>query len=626
MTLVFSILTIQTLLGVLDTFWNHEIVEKLPGRRGARHELAAHALRAFAYAGLFLALAWREWHGAWALAVAGVLLFETVVTLVDFVIEDRTRRLSAFERVLHTVLTLLFGVVLMALAPQLVAWFELPTAVVATSHGGFSLLFTGFAVGMAAWGIRDGIAALGHFRPPEWVREPIVGADKPSGRAVLVGGATGFIGGHVVRALRRRGDSVWVWARDADRALARFGPHVHVVTALKDIPENVRIDSVIALAGAPVIGPPWTGGRRRLLVESRVRTTQAILDWSATRAAPPRVLVTASAIGFYGGFQGPAGDDWLSESSPAKESFQSRLCVEREAAANAGEAQGMRVVNLRIGLVLGRDGGILPQLARPAKFGLAAVIGDGRQWMSWIHVHDLVRIVETALDEPGLRGPVNAVAPAPVRQRDFQLALTRSLRRPLWMRVPAFVLRTLLGEMAELLVQGQRVAPRRLLTQAFEFRHYTLDSALRDLIPDRAGAPALRGLDRECEVWFNGDCPVCSWEIGAYERRAGRQNLPLRFHDSMRVARPLAAYGLRQEHLERRLYLRDEQGRIFSGFSAILALWARMPGYRWMWRVFSVPPLRAVCETMYDHVVALGLALWARLRQNGQKLGQGSQS
>lgn len=624
MTLVFSILTFQTLLGVLDTVWNHEIVEKLPARRGARHELAAHALRALAYAGLFLALAWREWHGAWALLIAGVLLFEALVTLIDFVIEDRTRRLSAFERVLHTVLTLLFGVVLMALAPVLARWFELPTAIVPTAHGGFSLLFTAFAAGMAAWGIRDAIAALGHFRPAEWVRDPLVTAEQPSGCAVLVGGATGFIGGHVVRALRRRGDSVWVWTRDADSALARFGPHVHVVTRLADIPANVRIDAVVALAGARVIGLPWTRARRQLLIDSRVKNTEAILDWSATRAAPPRVLVTASATGFYGGFAGPAADDWLSESSPAQEGFASRLCLEREAAANAGEAQGIRVVNLRIGLVLGRDGGILAQLARPAKFGLAAVIGDGRQWMSWIHVHDMVRIVETAIDDPALRGAVNAVAPAPVRQRDFQRALTRCLRRPLWLRVPASVLRVLLGEMSGLLVQGQRVAPRRLLAHGFDFRHYTLDSALRDLIPDRAGAPALRGLDRECEVWFNGDCPVCSWEIGSYERVADRHRLPLRFHDSMRAARPLAAYGLRLEHLERRLYLRDEQGRIFSGFGAVLALWARMPGYRWLWRVFSLPPLRATCETLYDHVVAPGLAQWARVRQSGRNPGQGS--
>jgi len=615
MTLVFSLLALQSLLGAVDTFWNHEIVARLPHRRGARVELALHALRSFGYAFLLLALAWREWRGAWALLIVAVLLAETAITAVDFVVEDRTRRLTAFERVMHTVLTLLFGVFLMAFAPVWLEWLRQPTALIGVVHDDFSVLFSVLAAGMAAWGVRDGVAALMHFRPAEWLREPIATAERPSGRAVLVSGATGFIGGHLVRALRRRGDSVWVWTRDADRALARFGPHVHVVTSLAGIPTDASIDAVVALAGAPIVGPPWTRARRQLLIDSRVKNTQALLDWCATRAMPPRTLLTASAIGFYG----PTGDEWLGESSPAQDVFQSRVCVEREAAANAAEAQGIRVVNLRIGLVLGRDGGILPQLARPAKLGLAAVLGDGRQWMSWIHIADLVRVVEAALDDPTLRGPLNCVAPAPVRQRDFQRALAQALRRPLWLRVPAGLMRFALGEMAQLLVDGQRVAPRRLISAGFDFRHYTLDSALRELIPDRVGAPPLRALDRECEVWFNGDCPVCSREIGAYARAAQRRDLPLRFHDSMRVERPLSAYGLRREHLERRLYLRDEQGRIVSGFRAVLVLWARIPEYRWLSRVFSWAPLRALCESLYDLVVAPGLAYWARTRQPGAR-------
>jgi predicted DCC family thiol-disulfide oxidoreductase YuxK len=161
------------------------------------------------------------------------------------------------------------------------------------------------------------------------------------------------------------------------------------------------------------------------------------------------------------------------------------------------------------------------------------------------------------------------------------------------------------------------VAPRRLLNAGFEFRHFTLASALRDLVPDRVGAPALRAADSNCEVWFNGDCPVCSLEIGGYEKLARRRDVPMRFHDSMRVTQPLATYGLRREHLERRLYLRDEQGRIQSGFRAVLAIWARLPGYRRLARVFSWPPLLAICETIYDHIVAPGLAYWARVRQTG---------
>jgi predicted DCC family thiol-disulfide oxidoreductase YuxK len=324
-------------------------------------------------------------------------------------------------------------------------------------------------------------------------------------------------------------------------------------------------------------------------------------------------MVTASAIGFYG----PGGDEWFTESSPAQAVFQSRLCEERETAADAAGAQGIRVVNLRIGLVLGRDGGIFPRLALPAKLGAATTIGDGRQWMSWIHVTDLVRIIEATLDEPRWQGPINAVAPAPERQRDFQRALARSLGRWHVLRVPGALLNVALGEMAQLLVKGQRVAPRRLLDAGFEFRHYTLSSALRDLVADHARPQSLRGVDSNCEVWFNGDCPVCSHEIGSYEKLAGKRDLPLKFHDSMRVDRALAAYGLRREHLERRLYLRDEQGRVFSGFGAVLALWARMPGYRHLARLCSWTPLRAVFETLYDHAVAPGLARWARLRQNG---------
>ena len=613
MTLVFSLLTVQTLLGALDTLWNHEIGERLPGRRTARHELALHAARQFIYGFLFLALAWREWHGAWAALIAASLLLEVCVTIADFVVEDRTRRLPAFERVLHTVLTLLFGVLIMAIAPVLLAWLRQPTGVVTADYGGFSVLLTLFAAGMTAWGVRDAVAALTHFRPAEWLREPIESAPQASGRGVLVTGATGFIGGHVVRALRKRGDAVWVWTRDADRALARFGPHVHVVTKLPDIPADARIDAIVNLAGAPVIGPPWTQARRQLLIDSRVKTTQAVLDWCATRAQPARVLVSASAIGFYG----PADDAWLTEESLPTAAFQSRLCLEREAAANAAEAQGIRAVNLRIGLVLGNDGGIFRQLARPAKFGLAARIGDGRQWMSWIHIVDLLRIIQLAIDEPNLRGPINAVAPAPERQGDFQRALARSFRRPYFLRIPAAALRLTLGEMAELLVKGQRVAPRRLLNAGFEFRHYTLASALRDLAPDRVGVPALRAADSNCEVWFNGDCPVCSLEIGSYEKLARRRDVPMRFHDSMRVTQPLAAYGLRREHLERRLYLRDEHGRIQSGFRAVLEIWARLPGYRRLVRVFSWPPLLALCETIYDHIVAPGLAYWARVRQTG---------
>ena len=297
-------------------------------------------------------------------------------------------------------------------------------------------------------------------------------------RAILITGASGFIGSHLVRRFSAAGATVWAWTRNVARTQARLVTQARVIGALADIPADAPIDAVINLAGAPVIGPPWTDARRQLLIQSRVGTTEAVLAWCATRAQRPRVLVSASAIGFYG----PAGDEWLDESSPPQEAFQSRMCVAREAATNGAEALGIRAVNLRIGLVLGADGGILPRLALPARLGMAAVIGDGQQWMSWIHLDDIERIVELAIEDANLSGPVNAVAPEPVRQRDFQRALTRVLHRPLWLRVPGALLRAGLGDMAELLVRGQRVAPRRLLAQGFEFRYPALEPALVQIL------------------------------------------------------------------------------------------------------------------------------------------------
>jgi uncharacterized protein (TIGR01777 family) len=301
-----------------------------------------------------------------------------------------------------------------------------------------------------------------------------------SPRAVLLTGGTGFIGGHVVRALRSRGVKIWVWSRNAARARRRL-PGVSTVSALDEIPVGEPIDAIVNLAGAPAIGLPWTKSRRRVLIDSRVKTTDAVIAWCASRAGRPRVLLSASAIGYYGGFSGPESDEWLDESAPPGTTFQSQLCVAREAATRPASTLGIRVVNLRIGLVLGTDGGILAQLALAARFGAAAVIGDGRQWMSWIHVDDLLAIIERALVDGTMRDEWNAVAPNPVRQRDFQRALTRVLDRPLLLWMPAALLRLMLGEMAELLVKGQRVAPRRLRDAGFEFRHPELEGALRNL-------------------------------------------------------------------------------------------------------------------------------------------------
>jgi uncharacterized protein (TIGR01777 family) len=299
-----------------------------------------------------------------------------------------------------------------------------------------------------------------------------------SGGAILITGGTGFIGSHLVPTLLSQGHAVWIWARDPRRARRSISAAARVIGALDDIAPETRIDALINLAGAPVVGPPWTQARRKILIESRVQPTRALLDWCARRTARPQVMISASAIGFYG----TGGERWLDETSPPTDEFQSKLCQQREAATADATALGIRVVNLRLGLVLGADGGIFSRLALAARWGAAAVLGDGRQWMSWVHVADVMRAIEHALADAALTGAINVVSPEPVRQRDFERALTRALHRPLWLRVPEAPLRWLLGEMSELLLRSQRVAPRRLQQSGFEFRYPDLEAALAELL------------------------------------------------------------------------------------------------------------------------------------------------
>jgi uncharacterized protein (TIGR01777 family) len=425
MTLLFSLILLQALLGGFDNLWHHEITERLPSKRAAAPELALHAAREFLYAFLFFAFAWHEWHGVWAALIGTVLVVEVVITLADFIVEDQTRHLPKLERILHTVLAMNMGAVLVVLAPILHAWWSAPTAIRPAAYGAVSWVLTVFSAGVLTWAVRNALAVLRHRRPPEWVRQPLKTFATPSGRTILITGATGFIGGQLVRRLLARGDAIIVLTRDADRALDRFGQHVHVITDLKALEGDTRIDAVVNLAGARILGLPWTRARRSALLRSRIDTTRALIGLFATLDRPPRVLIGASAVGYYG----VRGDEELDESAAPQAIFQSKLCQEWEATARAAESFGVRMVTLRLGLVLARDGGALPSLARPVRMGLGAILGSGSQWMSWIHIDDVLRLIEFALGNPALRGAVNAVAPVAVTHEQFQRELARTLRR-----------------------------------------------------------------------------------------------------------------------------------------------------------------------------------------------------
>jgi uncharacterized protein len=443
-------------------------------------------------------------------------------------------------------------------------------------------------------------------RPAEWERDPIDARTNANARTVLISGGTGFIGGHLVRRLVTRGDRVIVLTRNSDRALDRFGPHVRIITALSQLDNEERIDAVVNLAGVRILGFPWTKARRAELINSRVNTTRSLVDLCGRLTHPPQVFVTGSAIGYYG----LAGDDQIHEQGRPQPIFQSQLCQEWEATAATAERFGARVVRMRTGLVLARSGGALPELARPVRFGLGATLGSGKQWVSWIHIADLIRLFEFALDTPTFNGALNAVSPAAVTHARMQRLLAKVLHRPMWMRIPAIFIRAGLGEMSQLLVDGQRVVPTRALESGFIFKFPDLGGALEHLL----GRPTTATDKTPAAIYYNGECPVCRTEMEHYADLCATSRPNLRFIDSTKHPNEFASCGLTREHLERRVYVRDGEGQILSGMPAIIALWWRMPRHGWLARAFSLPLLRQTSVVLYDYVIAPSLAYWARTR------------
>jgi uncharacterized protein len=486
MTPLLILMLAQAVLGGVDNLIHHELEAALPQRPGARLELQLHAAREAIYGALFLGLAWLEWRGAFAVVVAALMAVEVVITLKDFLVEDRTRRLPPFERVLHTLLAIGFGGILALIAPVLIAWGREPAALAPTSHGLISWAMTAVGLGVAAWAVRNTLAVLDLGRA-----EAAISTAAAEG-TVLVTGATGFIGRRLTAALLAQQRRVILLTRDRTAARAQFGAAPRIVETLEELPDELRLGAVVNLAGAGVAGGLWTAGRRRVLTDSRLQTTRRLVALMARLETPPRVLVNASAVGFYG----DRGGELLDEGDPRGAGFMADLCAGWEAAAAAAEGLGVRVVRLRLGLVFDWSGGILPMLALPARFGFGARIGDGRQWAPWVHRDDVVRLVLAAIDDAAWRGPINAVAPDLVTQGELTRRLAAHLRRPQWLAAPAAPMRLALGEFSDLFLASQRVIPSAALDLGFVFSRPTLESAfapaagpLRLAAPRRTPAP-----------------------------------------------------------------------------------------------------------------------------------------
>ncbi len=294
-------------------------------------------------------------------------------------------------------------------------------------------------------------------------------------------GATGFLGRHVIRQAQGIGHELVAYSRSqlglpvllAKETLTqpKMAPH--------ELPET-KLDALVHLAGESLMGL-WTKTKRERIWQSRVEMTQGLVSHLGTWKAEnrPRVLVCASGAGFYG----DRGDEVLDESSPSGAGFLAELCVEWEKAAKEAEKLGMRVVMLRTGMVLGPDGGAFPLLKRVFGFGLGGRLGNGRQWMPWIHVEDAARLILRAVDPDDLRGPINLTAPGAVTNAEFTQTLAKALHRPAFFHAPAFAMRLLLRGMAdEMLLGSQRVSPRAATDSGYTFTHPTLAGALASLL------------------------------------------------------------------------------------------------------------------------------------------------
>ncbi|UVL18598.1 TIGR01777 family oxidoreductase [Pseudomonas sp. B21-023] len=295
---------------------------------------------------------------------------------------------------------------------------------------------------------------------------------------ILLTGGTGLIGQHLCQRWQAEGHRLTVWSRRPEQVAKICGTGVRGVARLDDIAADAPVDAVINLAGAPIADRPWTAARRTLLWASRVALTEQLLAWLERRDQRPSVLISGSAVGWYG----DGGERELTESSaPVKEDFASQLCIAWEETALRAQALGIRVVLVRTGLVLAADGGFLSRLRLPYKLGLGGPLGDGRQWMPWVHIDDQIALIDFLMQQKEASGPYNACAPEPVRNREFAKRLGRTLHRPAWMPMPALLLKAGLGEMSTLLLGGQRARPVRLLAAGFTFRFNDLQSALDNL-------------------------------------------------------------------------------------------------------------------------------------------------
>ncbi len=295
---------------------------------------------------------------------------------------------------------------------------------------------------------------------------------------ILITGGTGLIGRHLCKALLAEGHELTVLSRNPDSVPSKCGASVLAMAGLDEWRADQTFDAIINLAGEPIVDARWTAQRKQVLSDSRVSLTDKLVQRIAAARHKPRVLLSGSAVGFYGN----RGDTVLDESAAAGEDFAARLCKAWEEAALNAEKTGVRVCLLRTGLVLSRRGGLLGRMLLPFKLGLGSRLGDGKQWMSWVHIDDYVGMLLSLLRDAQASGPYNMTAPQPSTNKEFTAALAKVLHRPAPFFMPAMLLKSVMGERACLLLEGQKVLPMKMMAEGYRFSFTNLADALHDLL------------------------------------------------------------------------------------------------------------------------------------------------
>jgi uncharacterized protein len=299
---------------------------------------------------------------------------------------------------------------------------------------------------------------------------------------IAIAGATGFVGSRLVEQLQAQGHEVVIFTRSPQQASNRFGKaQVVGYEPLKSGEWQNAIsgcDAVVNLAGEPIAEKRWTPAQKRTILDSRQLGTQKIVEAIAAASVKPAVLINASAIGYYG----TSETSKFNEDSPAGQDFLAEVCTAWETAAQAVTVTGTRLVILRLGIVLGENGGVLSKMLAPFSAFVGGPIGSGKQWFSWVHRDDVVKLIITAITDSQMQGVYNATAPNPVTMTDFSHTLGTVMNRPSWLPVPNFALEALLGEGAIVVLEGQQVVPTHTLAQGFEFQYSTLTPALSSIL------------------------------------------------------------------------------------------------------------------------------------------------